>query len=184
MCTSWNVRPQEAAFQLVRGLAWRGEVNSVCRSSGIGPSITRRAVLRLTWFTPYIGSSRRRTFMRRCAARQHSLQRSLIRWLATEKSGWVVRGRPFWAESDSLLCSVVFAPRALSPLAANWSQPLGWAEWNDKYRDALRSYWKGDGGVIGELAYRITGSSDLYARSGRRPYASINFVTAHDGFTL
>lgn len=62
--------------------------------------------------------------------------------------------------------------------------PVGWAEWNDRYRDALRSYWKGDGGQIGELAYRITGSSDLYARSGRQPYASINFVTAHDGFTL
>ena len=62
--------------------------------------------------------------------------------------------------------------------------PVGWAEWNDRYRDAVRSYWKGDGGLIGELAYRITGSSDLYERSGRRPYASINFVTAHDGFTL
>src|SRR3984957_4692590 len=62
--------------------------------------------------------------------------------------------------------------------------PVGWAEWNDRYRDALRSYWKGDGGLIGELAYRFTGSSDLYARSGRKPYASINFVTAHDGFTL
>src|ERR1700722_2634750 len=62
--------------------------------------------------------------------------------------------------------------------------PVGWAEWNDRYRDAVRSYWKGDGGLIGELAYRTTGSSDLYARSGRRPYASINFVTAHDGFTL
>ena len=62
--------------------------------------------------------------------------------------------------------------------------PIGWAEWNDRYRDAVRAYWKGDGGQIGELAYRITGSSDLYARSGRRPYASINFVTAHDGFTL
>ncbi|MGA9475709.1 MAG: glycogen debranching protein GlgX [Terriglobales bacterium] len=62
--------------------------------------------------------------------------------------------------------------------------PVGWAEWNDKYRDAVRSYWKGDGGIVGELAYRITGSSDLYARSGRKPYASINFVTAHDGFTL
>jgi isoamylase len=62
--------------------------------------------------------------------------------------------------------------------------PVGWAEWNDRYRESIRSYWKGDGGQIGELAYRITGSSDLYARSGRRPYASINFVTAHDGFTL
>jgi glycogen operon protein len=62
--------------------------------------------------------------------------------------------------------------------------PVRWTEWNGKYRDVVRSYWKGEGGLIGELAYRITGSSDLYARSGRRPYASVNFVTAHDGFTL
>jgi isoamylase len=62
--------------------------------------------------------------------------------------------------------------------------PVGWAEWNDRYRDTVRSYWKGDGGLVSDLAYRITGSSDLYAHSGRRPYASVNFVTAHDGFTL
>jgi isoamylase len=62
--------------------------------------------------------------------------------------------------------------------------PVGWAEWNGKYRDALRAYWKGDGGLIGDLAYRLTGSSDLYEHNGRRPYASINFVTSHDGFTL
>jgi isoamylase len=62
--------------------------------------------------------------------------------------------------------------------------PVGWAEWNDRYRDTVRSYWKGVGGLVGDLAYRLTGSSDLYAHSGRRPYASINFVTAHDGFTL
>jgi glycogen operon protein len=62
--------------------------------------------------------------------------------------------------------------------------PVGWAEWNDKYRDALRAYWKGDDGLIGEFAQRFAGSSDLYQRSSRRPYASINFVAAHDGFTL
>jgi glycogen operon protein len=62
--------------------------------------------------------------------------------------------------------------------------PGGWTEWNDKYRDAMRAYWKGDGGVIGEFARRLTGSSDLYEQSGRRPHASINFITAHDGFTL
>jgi isoamylase len=62
--------------------------------------------------------------------------------------------------------------------------PVGWAEWNDRYRDTVRGYWKGDGGLAGDLAYRITGSSDLYGHSGRRPYASVNFVTAHDGFTL
>jgi isoamylase len=62
--------------------------------------------------------------------------------------------------------------------------PIGWAEWNGKYRDVVRAYWKGDGGLVDELAYRLTGSSDLYEHGGRRPYASINFVTAHDGFTL
>ncbi len=62
--------------------------------------------------------------------------------------------------------------------------PWLWAEWNGRYRDALRRFWRGDRGMLGELATRIAGSSDLYARSGRRPYASVNFVTAHDGFTL
>ena len=62
--------------------------------------------------------------------------------------------------------------------------PVGWTEWNDKYRDTIRSYWKGEGGLIGDFAQRFTGSSDLYNRSSRRPYASINFVAAHDGFTL
>ena len=62
--------------------------------------------------------------------------------------------------------------------------PVGWAEWNGKYRDAIRRYWKGDGGQVAELAYRLSGSSDLYEMSGRRPFASINFITAHDGFSL
>jgi isoamylase len=62
--------------------------------------------------------------------------------------------------------------------------PVLWAEWNGKYRDTIRSFWKGDEARIGEMAYRLTGSPDLYQHSGRRPYASINFVTAHDGFTL
>jgi glycogen operon protein len=62
--------------------------------------------------------------------------------------------------------------------------PPGWAEWNDKYRDTMRAYWKGDGGLIGEFSRRLTGSSDLYGRHGRLPHASINFLTAHDGFTL
>ena len=62
--------------------------------------------------------------------------------------------------------------------------PPGWAEWNGKYRDDIRRYWKGDGGLLGEMAHRLSGSSDLYGVSGRQPYASINFVTAHDGFTL
>ncbi|MBI4346308.1 MAG: glycogen debranching protein GlgX, partial [Elusimicrobia bacterium] len=62
--------------------------------------------------------------------------------------------------------------------------PVGWAEWNGKYRDAVRRFWRGDGGSINEFATRLCGSSDLYEQSGRRPYASVNFVTCHDGFTL
>jgi isoamylase len=62
--------------------------------------------------------------------------------------------------------------------------PPLWAEWNGKYRDVVRRYWKGDDGQLAELGYRLTGSSDLYQRDGRRPSASINFITAHDGFTL
>ncbi len=62
--------------------------------------------------------------------------------------------------------------------------PVGWTEWNGKYRDSIRKFWKGDGGTVSEFATRLAGSSDLYAYSGRAPHASINFVTCHDGFTL
>jgi len=62
--------------------------------------------------------------------------------------------------------------------------PVGWAEWNGKFRDTVRDYWRGKDQTLANFAYRLTGSSDLYDTSGRRPVASINFVTAHDGFTL
>ena len=62
--------------------------------------------------------------------------------------------------------------------------PLLWSEWNGKYRDTVRDFWRGENRTLAEFAYRFTGSSDLYQSNGRRPHASINFVTAHDGFTL
>jgi glycogen operon protein len=62
--------------------------------------------------------------------------------------------------------------------------PPLWTEWNGKYRDTVRDFWRGEGGDLGEFACRLTGSSDLYEHTGRMPIASINFVTAHDGFTL
>jgi isoamylase len=62
--------------------------------------------------------------------------------------------------------------------------PPLWSEWNGKYRDTVRDFWRGQDQTLAEFAYRFTGSSDLYERTGRRPFASINFVTAHDGFTL
>jgi isoamylase len=62
--------------------------------------------------------------------------------------------------------------------------PPGWTEWNDRYRDTVRRFWKGEEGQLPELASRVAGSSDIFDRRGRRPWASVNFVTAHDGFTL
>ena len=62
--------------------------------------------------------------------------------------------------------------------------PVKWAEWNGKYRDTVRRYWREDPGQLGDLAYRLSGSSDLYQWSNKNPYSSINFVTCHDGFTL
>jgi isoamylase len=62
--------------------------------------------------------------------------------------------------------------------------PVLWAEWNGRYRDTLRSYWKGDTGKTGDFAYRLCGSADLYQTSGKTPTASVNFVTSHDGFSL
>jgi len=64
-----------------------------------------------------------------------------------------------------------------------WFPPL-WTEWNGKYRDTVRDFWRGDEATLAEFASRLTGSADLYEQDGRRPFASINFVTAHDGFTL
>jgi isoamylase len=62
--------------------------------------------------------------------------------------------------------------------------PILWAEWNGQYRDSVRRFWRGDQNYVDDLAYRLTGSSDLYGNDGRGPLASINFITAHDGFTL
>jgi len=62
--------------------------------------------------------------------------------------------------------------------------PPGWAEWNDKFRDTVRAYWKGDEGKLPDLSKRLTGSQDHFNRRGRKPWASVNFITAHDGFTL
>src|SRR3984957_10665143 len=62
--------------------------------------------------------------------------------------------------------------------------PPLWAEWNGRYRDTVRDFWRSEGGELPEFASRLTGSSDLYQHDGRRPIASVNFVVAHDGFTL
>ncbi len=62
--------------------------------------------------------------------------------------------------------------------------PPGWSEWNDRYRDTVRRFWRGDEGLVAELASRVTGSRDIFEQRGRRPWASVNYLAAHDGFTL
>ncbi|VVM04319.1 glycogen debranching protein GlgX [Methylacidimicrobium tartarophylax] len=88
---------------------------------------------------------------------------------------------------DPVLCRVklIAEPWDLGPGGYQVGNfPVGWAEWNGKYRDCVRRFWKGEGGMVSELATRLAGSSDLYEASGKLPHASINFITCHDGFTL
>ena len=86
--------------------------------------------------------------------------------------------------------SLAFVKLIAEPWDVGWNGyqlgrfPSGWAEWNDRYRDAVRSFWRRDAGKIGELAERLAGSSDVFRHNGRKPTAGINFTTAHDGFTL
>ena len=90
-------------------------------------------------------------------------------------------------EQDPVLCDVklIAEPWDLGPDGYQLGRfPPGWAEWNGSYRDCVRRFWRGDPGQVPELASRLTGSSEIFAPSGRRTYASINFVTCHDGFTL
>ena len=99
------------------------------------------------------------------------------------------RDSPFFAaiRQDPLLSQLklIAEPWDLGPNGYQLGNlPPGWAEWNAAYRDTVRRFWKGDQGVAAELASRLAGSSDIFARDGRRPWASVNFVTAHDGFTL
>ncbi|HXE58832.1 MAG TPA: glycogen debranching protein GlgX [Gemmatimonadales bacterium] len=108
--------------------------------------------------------------------------------LARGRSGFDPRSRFFEIiQQDPVLSRVklIAEPWDLGPDGYRLGQfPVGWAEWNDRYRDTVRRFWRGDPGQVGELAYRLAGSSDLYEANDRRPYASVNFVTCHDGFTL
>ncbi len=91
------------------------------------------------------------------------------------------------ARQDPVLSKVklIAEPWDLGPGGYRVGQfPPGWSEWNDKFRDTVRAFWRGDGGVIGAVAYALTGSSNLFEHHGRRPRSSVNYITAHDGFTL
>ncbi|MBZ4192900.1 MAG: glycogen debranching protein GlgX [Candidatus Contendobacter sp.] len=109
--------------------------------------------------------------------------------LARETNGEVDQGGAFMdvIQQDPVLSQVklIAEPWDVGENGYQVGQfPVGWSEWNGKYRDVVRDYWRGESGLIGDLAYRLTGSADLYQHNDRRPHASINFITAHDGFTL
>jgi len=108
--------------------------------------------------------------------------------LARERDGFNPRcGFLDSVRQDPLLSQVklIAEPWDVGPGGYQLGQfPPGWAEWNDRFRDTARAFWRGDEGQLPELATRLTGSADLFDRRGRRPTASVNFVTAHDGFTL
>jgi glycogen operon protein len=99
------------------------------------------------------------------------------------------RAAPFFAalRADPSLAYVklIAEPWDVGPGGYQLGQfPAGWSEWNDRYRDAVRGYWRGDAMKLGDLAERFAGSSDLFRHGGRKPAASVNYVTCHDGFTL
>ncbi len=88
---------------------------------------------------------------------------------------------------DPLLssCKLIAEPWDIGPGGYQLGHfPAGWSEWNDRYRDTVRRFWRGDSGQLPELARRLHGSGDIFEHAGRRPHATINFVTSHDGFTL
>jgi glycogen operon protein len=99
------------------------------------------------------------------------------------------RNAPFFAalRSDPVLAYVkmIAEPWDVGPGGYQLGHfPAGWSEWNDRYRDTMRAFWRGDRGLVGAFAERFAGSSDLFRQHGRKPTASVNFVTSHDGFTL
>lgn len=110
--------------------------------------------------------------------------------LSRDRSGHLVPNPPLLESiaEDPLLADTKIIAEAWDAAGAyqvgSFGDHLRWAEWNGRYRDDVRRYWRGDGGMIGHFATRLAGSSDLYEHAGRPPYCSINFITSHDGFTL
>jgi len=108
--------------------------------------------------------------------------------LAREESGFDTRGGFLDAiQQDPVLSRVklIAEPWDIGPGGYQLGAfPAGWSEWNDRYRDTVRRYWRGDDSLLPELAKRVHGSSDVFDHSGRGPWSSVNFITTHDGFTL
>ena len=176
--------------------------NHTCEGNHLGPTLSWRGVDNRTYYMDYTGTGNTldpgdsyvlqmiMDSLRYWATEMHvdGFRFDLASALARELYDVDMLGSFFKVvQQDPVLSQVklIAEPWDVGPGGYQvGSFPWQWAEWNGRYRDALRRFWRGDRGLNGEVATRIAGSSDLYERSGRRPFASVNFITAHDGFTL
>ena len=197
-----------AGFEVILDVVY----NHTAEGSHAGPTLSFRGIDNLSYYRVVPGDARHYMDFTGCGntlnmMHPHSIQLvmdSLRYWvtdmhvdgfrfdLATALAREARDFDPLGGFFDALYQDPVLAPVKL--IAEPWDLaeggyqlgnfPSGWMEWNDRYRDAVRKYWKGDMGLHSEIATRLAGSADLYEPSRRPPSASVNFVTAHDGFTL
>ena len=186
--------------------------NHTAEGNHLGPTLSLRGIDNRTYYRPHPESSRfyadytgcgNTVDLRRPATRRLVVD-SLRYWvtemhvdgfrfdiapvLAREDSGVNMTGEFMTSlQQDPVVSRVklIAEPWDLGPGGYQTGRfPSGWSEWNDKYRNTVRAFWRGDQNLVGHLAARLTGSGDLYQTNGRSPQASVNFVTCHDGFTL
>ena len=185
--------------------------NHTAEAGELGPTLSLRGIDNRGYYR-LAGEARRYTDYTGCGNTLHVVQPHVLRLITDSLRYWVtemgVDGFRFdlaaaLARSmhDVDMLSPFLAVIAQDPvlrrvklIAEPWDVGIGgyqvgafpplWTEWNDRYRDAVRDFWRGAQHDVRDLGYRLSGSSDLYAWGGRRPYASVNFITAHDGFTL
>lgn len=186
--------------------------NHTCEGNHLGPTLCWRGIDNQTYYWLEHGLPRYYRDFTGCGNSLQMAHPAVLRMIADSLRYWVLEMRVdgFRFDLASVLAREDYGVSRLSSffdilhqdpvlnqvklIAEPWDVSLGgyqvgnfpvdWAEWNGRYRDTLRRFWKGDGGMVSDFAYRLTGSSDLYRDDGRSPSASINFITCHDGFTL
>jgi isoamylase len=186
--------------------------NHTCEGNHLGPTLSWRGIDNPTYYCLEPGQLRYYRDYTGCGNSLNMRHPAVLRMIADSLRYWVLEMHVdgFRFDLASALAREGGGPDRLSSffdivhqdpvlnhvklIAEPWDVSLGgyqvggfpvdWSEWNGRYRDTVRCYWKGDHGLLADLAYRLTGSSDLYRDDGRSPANSINFVTCHDGFTL
>ncbi len=186
--------------------------NHTCEGNHLGPTLSWRGIDNPTYYCLEPGRLRYYRDYTGCGNSLNMQHPAVLRMIADSLRYWVLEMRVdgFRFDLASALAREGGGPDRLASffdivyqdpvlnhvklIAEPWDVSLGgyqvggfpvdWSEWNGRYRDTVRRYWKGDHGLLADMAYRLTGSSDLYRDDGRSPSASVNFITCHDGFTL